>query len=124
MSLPEFPLNVAEEIQTEIESWYSAHVYEKLAEKDPNNIWVRLGETIDFSPVEAACEEYHKRTSGKNVPHKVKRMVRGLFVKYMLGTSVRMAAERIQYAENSGKVMRCKKEENVENVRMKNSKNI
>lgn len=97
MSLPEFPLNVAEEIKEEIESWYSTYVYEKLAEKDPNNIWVKIGETIDFSPVEAACEEYHKRTSGKNVPHKVKQMVRALFVKYMLGTSVRMAAERIQY---------------------------
>ncbi len=97
MSLPEFPLNVAEEIQTEIESWYSAYVYEKLAEKDPKNIWVRIGETIDFGPVEKACEEYHKRTSGKNVPHKVKRMGRALFVKYMLGTSVRGAAERIQY---------------------------
>ncbi len=97
MSLPEFPLNVAEEIKEEIESWYSTYVYEKLAEKDPNNIWVKIGETIDFSPVEEACEEYHKRTSGKNVPHKVKRMARALFVKYMLGTSLRAAAERIQY---------------------------
>ena len=97
MSVPEFPQNVPEEIKAEIASWYSGYVYEKLAKKDPKNVWVRLGETIDFSPVEAACEAYHKRESGENVPHKVQRMVRVLFVKYMLGTSLRVAAERIQY---------------------------
>lgn len=72
-------------------------MYEELAKREPNNIWVQIEGEIDFSPVEEACKAYHKRVSGENVPHQVSRMVRALFVKYMLGTSVRLAAERIQY---------------------------
>ena len=65
--------------------------------QDKKNEWLKIEAEIDFRPVEAACRQYHKRESGKNVPHHVGRLVRALYVKYYRGLSLRETEQEIRY---------------------------
>lgn len=95
--LPELPHNLPAEFQSDLLNWSSDWLYARLAQQDPHNRWLRLAATVDFTAVEAACAGYHKRPSGDNVPHSTPHLVRALFVKHLLGISLRATEEQISH---------------------------
>lgn len=78
--------------------WLSALVYERLIPPNSSHLLFVLNETLDFSPLEATCADYHKLNGkGRTVSHSVPRMLRALLVKYLYDYSLRQLEEKIRY---------------------------
>ncbi|MBI5305919.1 MAG: transposase [Chloroflexi bacterium] len=88
--IPDFALAVFHLYFDALLLWLSDQTYLILLKRDPDHLLVKLGEYLNFTPLEAACAIYH-HTTGPGAPpaHPVARLVRALLVKYLYDWSLR-----------------------------------
>jgi hypothetical protein len=78
--------------------WFSDAVYDRLIPSDSDHLLCTLHTILDFSPLEAACADYHKLNGkGRSVSHTVPKLLRAMLVKYLYNLSLRQLEERIRY---------------------------
>ena len=64
-------------------------IYTRYRATYPQDPLLRIGDIIDFGPIEASCANYHVRKSGHGITHSVPKLCRILFLKYWYGLSLR-----------------------------------
>jgi hypothetical protein len=78
--------------------WFSDYVYTRLIPPHSTHLLPELDRLLDFSPLEAACADYHKcNGKGRPVAHPVPHLLRAILVKYLYDFSLRQLEDSIRY---------------------------
>jgi hypothetical protein len=95
-SIPEFLQKIIEKHLDILLCWFSHYIYELLLRCSPDHPLVRLNQLLDFGPLEAACQDYHKQNGlGAPVIHTVPRLLRVILLRFFYDKSLRQVADFI-----------------------------
>jgi IS5 family transposase len=79
-----------------LQQWFSEQVYERILHSNRNHVLVLIHQHYDFGSLEVACQEYHHQTGpGAKPTHSIKRLVRGLLIKYICNLSHAHTEEQV-----------------------------
>jgi hypothetical protein len=96
-SIPEFLQKIIEKHRDILLCWFSHYIYELLLHRFPDHPLVGLNELLDFGPLEAACQDYHKQNGlGTPVIHTVPRLLRVVLLRFFYDKSLRQVADFIR----------------------------
>ena len=95
--IPNFLRPVIESYLDILLLWFSDYVYQRLLPLYQNHPLLRLHELLDLSPLETACQGFHKQNGhGHPVVHTTSRLVRMVLVRYFFDVSLRECAAMVR----------------------------